>query len=107
MKTIHPLEWYASIFNQHHYETEGFTWDYEAANDDDVFWTKPVDQKTIDFLTTVMVKITKPEKLPELKKNIAYLIGLRHRQQVAWTNKLAEFDNRLNNTAKWVQEHTQ
>jgi hypothetical protein len=107
MKTISPVGWYASLFNQHKHETSGFTLDYEAANDDDVFDLKPVSQELIEFLTTVIVKITKPEKLPELKKNIAYLIGLRHRQQVAWTNKLADFDNRLNNTAKWVQEHTQ
>ncbi len=107
MKTANIMRWYGSVYGQHNYETSGFTLDYEAANDDDVFDLKPVSQELIDFLTTVIVKITKPEKLPELKKNIAYLIGLRHRQQVAWTNKLADFDNRLNNTAKWVQEHTQ
>jgi len=107
MKKINPVGWYASIFNQHKNETNGFTMDYEAASDDEVFDMKPVDQNTIEFLTTVIVKIVKPEHLPQLKKHIAYLIGLRHRQVEALENKLSEFDNRLNNTAKWVQEHTQ
>jgi hypothetical protein len=107
MKTISPVGWYASVFNQHKHETNGFTMDYEAASDDEVFDLKPVEQSTIDFITTVIVKIVKPEHLPQLKKHIAYLIGLRHRQQVACENKLAEFEQRLNNTTKWVKEHTQ
>ncbi len=106
MKTISTVGWYASIFNQHKHETNGFTMDYEAASDDKVFDMKPVSQGLIDFLTNGVIKCTKPEHLQILKKNIAYLIGLRHRQQEAWTNKLADFETRLNNTRKWVQEHT-
>lgn len=107
MKKISPVGWYAMVFNQHKDETNGFTMDYEAASDEDIFDLTPVEQNTIDFLTKVIVKIVKPEHIPQLKKHIAYLIGLRHRQEEAWENKLAEFEQRLNNTKKWVQEHTQ
>lgn len=106
MTPVEEVAWYASMYNQHKYETRGFTLKYESETDDEVFDLKPVSQGLIDFLTNGVIKCTKPEELPQLKKNIAYLIGLRHRQQEAWTNKLADFETRLNNTKKWVQEHT-
>lgn len=86
------------------YETDGFTWDYTAATDEQVFEVVPVAQDTIGGLSQIILKITKPEHRQKLKKQIAYLIGLRHRQQEVWAKQIADFQNRTNSVNQWVQQ---
>ena len=88
------------------YETNGFTWDYTAATDEQVFETIPVAQDTIDGLTEIILKIVKPGFRQKLRKQIAYLIGLRHRQQEVWEKQIEDFQNRTNNVNQWVLQHT-
>ncbi|MBP6813172.1 MAG: hypothetical protein KA138_16700 [Saprospiraceae bacterium] len=88
------------------YETNGFTWDYTAATDEQVFDVAPVAQDTIDGLTEIILKIVKPQHRQKLKKQIAYLIGLRHRQQEVWAKQIEDFQNRTNNVNQWVLQHT-
>lgn len=87
------------------YETNGFTWDYTAATDEQVFETNPVAQDTIDGLTETILKIVKPHERRKLRKQIAYLIGLRHRQQEVWVKQIADFQNRTNNVKQWVLQN--
>lgn len=89
------------------YETNGFTWDYTAATDDEIIDTVPVDQETIDGLSNIILKIVVPKQRPELRKQISYLIGLRHRQASAWKNLITDGETRLNNVKQWVLQHTQ
>lgn len=88
------------------YETNGFTWDYTAATDEQVLDTNPVAQDTIDGLSQIILKIVKPQHRRKLKNQIAYLIGLRHRQQEVWAAYMEDCQNRTNNTNQWVQLHT-
>lgn len=85
------------------YETAGFAWDYTAATDEQVLETNPVSQDTLDGLSQIILKIIKPQYRRKLKKQIAYLIGLRHRQQEVWEKYIANCEARTNNTRKWVQ----
>ena len=87
------------------YETNGFTWDYTAATDEQVFDVAPVAQDTIDGLTETILKIVKHHERRKLRKQIAYLIGLRHRQQEVWEKQIADFQNRTNNANQWVSQH--
>ena len=84
------------------YETNGFAWDYTAATDEQVFDVAAVAQDTIDGLTETIMKIVKPHERQKLKKQIAYLIGLRHRQQEVWEKQIADFQNRTNNANQWI-----
>lgn len=88
------------------YETNGFAWDYTAATDEQVFDVSTVAQDTIDGLSEIILKIVKPQHRQKLKKQISYLIGLRHRQQEVWAKQLADFQNRTNNVNQWVLQHT-
>jgi len=92
-------------FARHRQDTDGFKWDYTTATDDEIIDTVPVAQETIDGLSNIILKIVVPKQLPELRKQIAYLIGLRHRQAAAWKNLIADGETRLNNVKKWVQLH--
>lgn len=93
-----------SVFNQHRHETDGFTLDYESASDDFIFDLKPVSSEFLQSMEQIL-KTVHPKHLTATKKTVSYLIGLRHRQQVAWEAKLKEFKTRLNNTKQWVQNH--
>ena len=93
-------------FNHHRYETDGFTWDYTAATDGQVFETAQVDKDTIDGLSGIVLKTIKPGQRQNLKKQIAYLIGLRHRQAEIWEKYLADCEARTNNVNQWVQQNT-
>lgn len=88
------------------YETNGFTWDYTAATDEQVFDVATVAQDTIDGLSEIILKIVKPQNRQKLKKQISYLIGLRHRQQEVWAKQIEDFQNRTNNVNQWVLQHT-
>ena len=89
------------------YETDGFTWDYTAATDEQVLNTSPIAQDTIDGLSNLILKIIKPNQRQKLKEQIAYLIGLRHRQQDAWAAYIDDCQTRTNNVKQWVQIHKQ
>lgn len=89
------------------HETDGFAWDYTAATPEQVLGVAPVAQDTINGLTEIILKIVKPSQRQKLRKQIAYLIGLRHRQQEVWAAYIADCEARTNNTNQWVQLHTQ
>ena len=93
------------IFNHHRHETDGFTWDYTAATDEQVFETAQVDKDTIDGLSGIILQIIKPGQRQKLKDQIAYLIGLRHRQAEVWEKFIADCETRTNNTNQWVQQN--
>jgi len=93
-------------FKNHAYQTECFTWDYTAATDEEVLQTTGIFKDTIEGLSDVILKITKPEHRRKLKNQIAYLIGLRHRQAEAWEKYIADCEARTNNVNQWVQLHT-
>ena len=94
-------------FNNHRQETDGFEWNYTAATDEQVFVTAQVDGDTIDGLNQIILKIVQPHERKKLKKQIAYLIGLRHRQAEVWGKYIADCEARANNVNQWVQLHTQ
>jgi hypothetical protein len=86
------------------HETDGFTWDYTAATSEQVLEVSPVAQDTIDGLSEIILKIVKPHERQKLKNQIAYLIGLRHRQQDVWAAYIEDCQNRTNNTSQWVRQ---
>lgn len=88
------------------HETNGFAWDYTAATDEQVLETAPISGDTIDGLSQVIMKIVKPQYRRKLRKQISYLIGLRHRQQEVWAAYMEDCKNRTNNTNQWVSQHT-
>jgi len=92
-------------FEAHKYETNGFKWDFEAAEPDDVFKTSPVSQDTINGLSSLIMKIIAPKGRPTLRREIAYLSGLRHRQSEVWAEKIKDFEQRTKNTNQWVQSN--
>lgn len=94
------------VFKGLEHETDGFAWDYTAATDDHVLDTKPIAHETIEGLSNIILKIIKPSQRRTLKKQIAYLIGLRHRQQEVWAEYMEDCQTRTNNTNQWVQQHT-
>jgi len=107
MNTIQTLAFSTKLdFVRHRQDTCGFTWDYTSASDDEVIDTVPVGQETIDGLSFIL-KMIVPAQRHELRKQIAYLIGLRHRQTEAWTNLITEGETRLNNVKQWVLQNQQ
>ena len=92
--------------SNHHHQTNGFTWDYTTATDEDVLETTDVFSGTLDGLSQVILTIILPKHRPILRRQIAYLIGLRQRQAEAWTNLIADCEARTNNTNQWVQQNT-
>ena len=92
-------------FKNHQHQTDGFTWDYTAASDEDVFDTTNVLQDTIDGLSTIILKIINPKDRPALRNQIAYLTGLRQRQGEVWEKRIADFQTRTNNTKQWVLQN--
>ena len=47
----------------HHHQTDGFTWDYTAATDEQVLETTNVFHETLDGLSKVILKIILPSYL--------------------------------------------
>lgn len=87
------------------YETDNFTWDYTSASNMDVVNVFLVAKSTIDGLSSIMMKIIAPKHRMELRKRIAYLVGLRHRQAEAWEWYIKDCEQRSKNTDKWVQQN--
>jgi hypothetical protein len=88
----------------HAHQTRGFRWDYLAATDDEVFETTVVLQETLDAMSNVILKIVQPRELPAVRRQIAYLQGLRQRQAEVWAKKLQDFETRLKNTNEWLRK---
>jgi len=91
----------------HHYQTDGFTWDYNSATDEQVLTTTNVFPETLDGLTRVIMKIILPKDRPTLRRQIAYLSGLQQRQAKAWQWYIADCQTRTNNTNQWVLQNQQ
>lgn len=89
-------------FKAIHDQTDGFTWDYNTATDEEVFELSPIAKDTVTGLHDIILKIIKPEQRPLLRKHIAYIIGLRDRQAGVWRKKLEEYAERTKNTNQWV-----
>lgn len=96
-----------SRFMNHRHQTDGFTWDYTNASDEEVLNTTDVLQDTIDGLTGIILKIVLPQYKKSLRNHIHYLIGLRQRQAEAWERYLANCSERTNNANQWVLQHEQ
>lgn len=90
-------------FSNHHYQTDGFTWDFINATDEQVLDTMEVFEDTIDGLSGLILKSIKPQFRPQLRKQIAYLIGLRQRQAEAHERLQADYKRRTENTNKWLE----
>jgi len=93
-------------FSNHHHQTDGFKWDYTAATDEQVLETTNVFEDTITGLSTEILKAITPKQRPQLRREIAYLIGLRERQAAAWERYIADCEARTNNANQWVQQNT-
>jgi hypothetical protein len=83
-------------------QTDGFSFDYISASDEDVFNLTPIAQDTIDGLSQLIMKMILPAQRAKLRKQIAYIIGLRAKQQEVWSRKIEEFSQRTKNTNEWV-----
>lgn len=92
-------------FKGHEHETDGFTWDYTAATDEQVLNVAPISKDTIEGLCGVIMKIIKPKYRRKLKRQIVYLVGLRHRQKEVLAAYMEDCQNRTNNVNQWVQQH--
>lgn len=92
-------------FITHQRETNGFTWDFQEATDDEVLDTTQVSKDTIDGLANVIMKIIVPNQKKALRNHIAYLIGLQSRQADAWALYIADCQTRTNNTNQWVSQN--
>lgn len=93
-------------FMGHKHETIDFTLDYIRASDSEIFELTPVREETIQGLAKVIMNIISPGQRKKLKQQIAYLIGLRHRQGEVWQKKIEEYQQRQKNCEQWVIKHT-
>lgn len=94
-----------SRFSNHHHQTDGFKFDYIAATDERILKLTNVFECTIDALTTNVLKSVAPKYRAQLRKDIAYLIGLRQRQVETWERYKADCQTRTDNTNKWVLQN--
>lgn len=92
-------------FSNHHHQTDGFTWDFLNATDEQVMNATSVFEDTITGLSTEILKAIAPQHRPQLRRQIAYLIGLRQRQCEAWERYIADCEARTNNTNQWVLQN--
>ena len=89
-------------YKNHRYQTDNFTWDYLKATDEEVLNTTGIFSHTIDGLSGLIMQITLPKHRTRLRREIAYLIGLRQRQAEAWERYIADCEARANNVNQWV-----
>lgn len=92
-------------FVVHRNDTENFTVDFQNESDEFIMAIAPVKPDTIEGLTEIIMKIVLPKQRPELRKQIAYLIGLQRKQQDVWAKYLADCEARTNNTNQWVTQN--
>ena len=94
-----------SRFITHRIDTDGFRLDFQRASDKEILDITPVSQDTINGLSDVIMKIIVPKQRNELRLQITYLIGLRHRQAEAWGRLIADYETRTKNTNQWVAQN--
>lgn len=105
MNTVEQVSVLRYRFNAHFEETNGFRWNFIDANYKEVVELKPVSQDTIDGLSGLIHSLSVPKNRAKLKRQISYLIALRHRQCEAWEEMMQDFETRTKNTIQWVQSH--
>ena len=91
----------------HKHQTDGFTWNYSEATDEEVMATTKVFPETIDGLTDLILKIIRPKERPKLREQITYLIGLQQRQAQAWSTYIEDCRVRTENVNKWLEANQQ
>jgi len=77
--TVKDVHLWLSIMRQHEHETEGFSADLSAMQPDELQNLKPVARQTIEFAPG-MFRLIAPKDHPKLRRAIAYLTDLMHRQ---------------------------
>lgn len=96
----------AHRFQNHKQQTDGFTFDYMAATEEEIMGLTNVFPETIQGLSSEVLKRVTPKQRPQLRRDIAYLIGLQGRQAEAWARYIADCEARAKNTNQWVQQNT-
>lgn len=92
-------------YSNHKYQTDNFRWDYTSATDEDVRNTSSVFEDTILVLSLIVDKAILPKYRVKMREDIAYLIGLRHRQSEAWERFIQECEQKTINIENWLQQH--
>lgn len=90
-------------FRNHSQQTDGFRMDFVSADDDTILNLTPVFKDTINALSNEVMRTIAPKHRPTLRKQIAYLIGLKQRQAEAWERFIQDCQTRKENTDQWVQ----
>ena len=94
-------------FSIHRHDTENFTLNFQSESDEYIRSLTPVKPDTLEGLTGIIMKIVLPNHRAQLRKQIAYLIGLQKKQQDVWTRYIADCQSRTNNTNQWVSQNAQ
>ena len=106
---VYQVEFWMSIFGQHEYETEKFTTDLSKMSVDELCCFKQVTRQFLEFAPS-MFPLWQPKYHPKLRRAIAYLTDLQHRQQVAlgqqihqWEKEARAFNEKVKsqNFATW------
>ena len=92
-------------FAIHRNDTENFTINFQSETDEFIMTMTPVKPDTLEGLTGIIMKIILPKQRAELRKQIAYLIGLQKKQQDVWARYIADCHTRTNNTNQWVSQN--
>lgn len=92
-------------FAIHRNDTENFTINFQSETDEFIRTLTPVKPDTLEGLTGIIMKIVLPKHRAELRKQIAYLIGLQKKQQDVWARYIADCQTRTNNTNQWVSQN--
>ena len=103
------VDFWISIMRQHEQETVGFSADLSAMQPDELQNLKTVNRETLEFAPG-MFRLIAPKDHPKLRRAIAYLTDLQHRQQVAlgqqihqWEKEARAFNGKMKsqNFATW------
>lgn len=101
---VESLKWRYSTLK---HQTNNFRWNFLEASDDDVFEIFLVSEDTIEGFASIILKLIDPKHRIRLRREITYLVALRHRQIEAWHNKLAEFESQSKRLDKWLLNRDQ
>lgn len=90
------VECWRSIFGQHKWETKGFSLDLceltdDELTDDELTNLKPVTNNFLGF-APAMFQVYLPKHHAGLRRAIAYLSDLQHRQAGAWERQIAKWE---------------
>jgi len=96
---VYQVESWMSIYRQHEYETDRFTADLAKMSVDELCGLKHVTRQFLDFAPS-MFPLWQPQYHAKLRRSIAYLTDLQHRQQVAWGQQIHEWQERSRQDAR-------